>query len=263
MKIDNNKIQIYVCAHKQFDTSVVPEDNHTIMYTKDCNNLLNNLEYAYAEGYMMRELYEHSEQLPDYVGIAQYRKYFSSPIDKLYDVLVNGDNGRAVDIILPYQQNQHLTIYKLYDYCANIKDLDLIIDIVCRHNPNYANVIKHVFNQHLFFPYNMCIMSRENFCKYCEWAFNILEEYNKIMKFTTYDDIYKYVDTHRSLYRNTRLWKESPKTEQDKLLNYYGSIKYSTRIQGQLLERMLNIYVYYNFRNSMYLSKIKEIGTAY
>jgi hypothetical protein len=250
------KIQIYVCAHKEFDVSVVPLNNHTIIYTKNCNNELNELEYAYAEGYIMKELYNKKDQLPDYVGIAQYRRYYDSNVNYLYNVLNNGINNKKIDIICcPKKFNT--TIYAQYKMYANIKDLNLIIQIISRKYPDYVQAIKESMSSKVFFMCNMCIMSRENYIKYCEWAFDILNEYDNIMNFKTYDDIYKYVDENKNLYPNTKLPKAS------ELCKYVSTIKYSTRIQGQLLERMLNIYIWHNFKNSIFTVPMKEIGTQY
>jgi hypothetical protein len=140
---------------------------------------------------------------------------------------------------------------------ANIKDLNLIIQIISRKYPDYVQAIKESMSSKVFFMCNMCIMSRENYIKYCEWAFDILNEYDNIMNFKTYDDIYKYVDENKNLYPNTKLPKAS------ELCKYVSTIKYSTRIQGQLLERMLNIYIWHNFKNSIFTVPMKEIGTQY
>lgn len=248
MNKTNNELILYVCAHKPYtyniDMSKIPQKYCKTLYTNECDNKLNDLEFCYAEGYHIYDLYSKYESLPDYIGIMQYRRFFNcSDNDKLLQYLKEYN----YDIILPKHTNfKDYTIYDHYKDAHNNKDLDLCIQIICNKYPEYIESLVNTIGGSKFYYCNMFVMSKDNFLKYCEWVFSILNEFNKIRKFKTYSDVEKYVSTHKEDYE----WVDNyPVKNPQKYYDYFSSVRYNCRIHGFLMERLFNIYINHNFEN--------------
>lgn len=250
MSKNNNELVLYICSHKAFDMSKFHNDHKYCKeyYTNECDNKLNDMEFCYAEGYHIYNLYSNKNKLPNYIGIMQYRRLFDC---KDNDILLKYLKEYNYDIVLPKHadfNNIDMSVYDHYMDAHNNKDMDLCIQIICKKYPEYIESMINTLGGTKFYYCNMFIMSKENFINYCKWIFSIFDEFNKIRKFKIYDDVEKYVSENKNNYG----WIDNYPYKNSKYYDYFSSIKYNCRIHGFLMERLFNIYINHNF------SKIAE-----
>lgn len=118
--------------------------------------------------------------IPDYVGICHYRRFFEKncinqtkikekEILKLFN---------KYDIILPKKLILKTDVYKFYFMYGEGKEKDLKTtrDVIKELYPKYLESFDSVMKRNFGHYFNMCIMKKEDFCKYCEWLFKILEK---------------------------------------------------------------------------------------
>jgi hypothetical protein len=142
----------------------------------------------------------------DYIGLCHYRRYFTNKslieiyknkANKFDMILTESEVSNLLDsydVILPKKRNYYIeTIKSHYEHAHNIKDLEETRKIISSKYPNYLNNFDEVMNGKKLYLYNMFIMSKENFNKYCEWLFNILFELEKKIDISNYDEYQKRV----------------------------------------------------------------------
>lgn len=164
----------------------------------------------------------------EYIGFMHYRRFLdilSAFNNEEYD-LPSIDTKKLAktiqeyDIIIPEEYNVHpvglhKNLMTNYDfYCRNhIKeDLDIVIDIVKRFYPEYTETMNEYFADTKTFFFNMFVMKKDLYQKYCEWLFSILFESEKFIKIS--------------------------------------DNKYQKRVFGFLSERLLNIFVRHEMKNN-------------
>ena len=236
----DKKIKIFVCAHKEFNTSILPDKHYEVINLKDCNNKLNELEKTYSEGYQIYEIFKNKDiDNYDYIGICHYRRYYDISIDEIlklmetYDCIVTSPVNLGTQTI--YQQ-----YYKTFDK-QDIKDIGSVI----KHNYNeYLSKFIEVMNNKIFYGYNMCIMKTKDFKAYCEWVFDILDKFCEKHNWKIYSDVCNYISSNKNNIPNMCNTGLDP---------YFTTVDYNARICGHLLERLMNVYIQKNFNN------IKEV----
>lgn len=239
-----NELMIYVCGHKNFEfPDNIDKNYHKKLLTSDCNNDLNDLEFCYAEGYHIYNLYINKDNLPYYIGISQYRNYFDCNCSDILNKLKTNE----YDIVLPESLKFPISIYEQYNTYHNKNDINLIIEIILELYPEYSQSLLTTFSSKSFYERNMFIMSKDNFIKYCEWVFNILSQFNNVQNFHTTQDVMNYVSNHKEDYKNVNI----------NINNYFSTIDYSARIQGFLMERLFNVYITHNFKKILECKKLE------
>jgi len=116
----------------------------------------------------------------DYVGLAHYRRHFSfkKKGDK-WDSVLTANEARELcekyDVIVTNKRRYYIeTIYSHYIHSHKKDGLDMVIDIIKNDYPEYAAVCGVVMKRTYAHMFNMFIMKRELFDKYCKWLFEIL-----------------------------------------------------------------------------------------
>lgn len=98
-----------------------------------------------------------------------------------YDLIVSKDS--QLDII----RNRNLREdYEKTILGTKVKDFDLMLDIITEKYPEYNNVINQNINGYRKTMYQMFIMKKDLFFRYCEFLFDILFEINKQVDFSLY-----------------------------------------------------------------------------
>ena len=205
---------IYICTHTDFELPEQVKDGYTILSCRPLNseyrvqievvaeNAITPMQYAYAEGYHIRHLLEHSKE--DWIGINQYRKYF-------FDVPAN----RTV-LPIPRKYNMHAQ----YADSHNINDLLECERIIDDYYPQY----KCEYDQLNLYHCNMFVMRRYDFEQYCNFVFGVLEHFNDRHNLRTDADVYKFVESRAEQYSDRH------------------DAKYQSRLQGYLFERIGTIF---------------------
>ncbi len=121
----------------------------------------------------------------DYIGLAHYRRHFAVRVsdDKKASVLTKKQLEALLadnDIILPEKRRYYIeTIYSHYSHTFDSSHLDKTRDIIARIYPEYTDAFDRVMKSTYAHMFNMFIMKKEYFDRYCEWLFSILFELEK------------------------------------------------------------------------------------
>lgn len=127
-----------------------------------------------------------------YAGLVHYRRYFSGehPFVK-FNILSEtqiDDFMKSYDILLPKKRKYYIeTIENHYSNAHNIKDLDLIRDLLIQRHSDYVDSFDALMQQRELYLFNMFVMKKELFDTYMEWLFDILFELEKRVDISEYD----------------------------------------------------------------------------
>ncbi|CAM2761105.1 DUF4422 domain-containing protein [Hathewaya histolytica] len=140
----------------------------------------------------------------EYIGLCHYRRYFTN--SNLFRRILNKNNKmdlilskleienllKEYDIVLPKKRNYYIeTIESHYKNAHHIKDLEETKEIISEIYPDYISSFDKVMKWKKLHLYNMFVMDKEGFDKYCEWLFNILFELEKRVDISSYDNYQK------------------------------------------------------------------------
>lgn len=120
----------------------------------------------------------------DYVGLSHYRRRFDFTEDEIKKIVAEG-----FDAILTVPMINVPNVRYMYGKNHYIDDWIKMIDVVNKISPEYGRDIEVVEQSNYYIPYNMFIMKRNVFIKYCEWLFPILEGCESLIG--DYDDVYQ------------------------------------------------------------------------
>ena len=213
-----------------------PCDIDVINLSKSYNfSNIRQLEHAYSEGARIYQLWK-NYPLKKYVGTAHYRRYF-----EFYDNIPNLDDIFAEhDAIFQLFDIGWPSIRANYEGCHNIDDLNMCVKIIKDWWPEYSDAADYVMDNKYFVPCNIFLVTREMFCKWCNFVFGVLNDYNEEMGFYTDLDVCNWVVNHMDKY----VWGKGglPNT----------STAYQTRIHAFLMERLSSIFFYKEVKNPYY-----------
>ncbi len=194
-----------------------------------------NKSRAYCEIskiYYIYQLYKKGNISSKYIGLNHYRRYFNftdyiPDLDKIF---------KKYDVILPARISLNTSIRN--NYCTDhiCENFDDSLDIIKRIKPEYyQTAIKFAQNNEIYY-YNMFIMKKEDFYRYCEFIYDILIEFDNKYNFKSYKDVLNYTT---------------------KLFNITNRAYRQSRLQAFLIERLSNIFYIQNFK------RIKQIKVVW
>ncbi|WP_448906112.1 DUF4422 domain-containing protein [Haemophilus parahaemolyticus] len=134
-----------------------------------------------------------------YVGLVHYRRYFQGNGEKLKDKTILSEKEilnllKKYDCIVPKKRNYFIeSIYSHYKHAHHIRDLDLTKEIIAVDSPEYLSSFEQVMSGKQLHLYNMFIMKKVFFDKYCEWLFDVLFKLEKQINISNYDNYQKRV----------------------------------------------------------------------
>lgn len=118
--------------------------------------------------------------LPSYVGLCHYRRFFMKPTAFGIHVINEKDISdifeKGYDIVLPLPTQCNMTVKEFYYKHGEGRqaDIELVERIIQERYPEYEEAMNAVFNSHQSSYWNLAIMKREDFKAYCEWLFDVL-----------------------------------------------------------------------------------------
>lgn len=132
---------------------------------------------------------------PDYIGLNHYRRFFIFD-DKKYAYYesknyvelmkkIDFDEEKIERILKEYDfvapmPNPRRSVYDNYVSAHKNSDLDKAMEIIkADHAEYYDSAKKYIVGQKAYF-YNFFIFKKEEFFRYCEWLFDILEKLDKV-----------------------------------------------------------------------------------
>ncbi|WP_196590400.1 DUF4422 domain-containing protein [Pectinatus frisingensis] len=117
----------------------------------------------------------------DYIGLVHYRRYFTKKSllkNKKNSVLKIKDWVNLLnqyDIVLPKKRNYYIeTNYSHYAHAHYGKDLDKTREVIKQLFPEYEKSFEKVMNKRTAHMFNMFVMKKDKYDRYCQWLFTIL-----------------------------------------------------------------------------------------
>ena len=128
----------------------------------------------------------------DYIGLVHYRRHFyiKKKISKFDSIMTSSEAEllcKNYDIIVPKKRRYYIeSNYSHYIHIHEKEGLNLLFNIIQNKYPEYRQAYDLVMNSTSAHMFNMFIMKKEYFDKYCEWLFDILFEIEKKLDITNY-----------------------------------------------------------------------------
>ncbi len=135
----------------------------------------------------------------DYIGLSHYRRYFDfktwgtsvryitpDEIEGLSDLNIDPSKLRKDEVILPCFFSIPNSVWKNFSSHVLAQDLYILYKVIEKYSPEYLPSFEKYMLGNRRTAYNMFVMSRENFDKYCSWLFMILEKVEKAVKLHSY-----------------------------------------------------------------------------
>lgn len=234
-----NDIAIYVCAHRNF-TCLTTNKIYKVVTSKGVHITNTELDVLYEDGVpevsAMQKAYgefsrmyylRHKVDLPKYVGICHYRRYFDFTYEnrQIEDILENYD-------VIAHQNGGYVnagTLYDMFKLDHDASDLDECFNIV-KELYNVTDDEINVVKNSKMFGNNMVIMKRERYKKYVDFLYSVISKFNEHHNLKTDNDVYNYVASKEYIYKN-KAW---PTTR---------SLSHQSRLQGFLIERLTSLYI--------------------
>ena len=119
----------------------------------------------------------------DYIGVAHYRRHYSMhPFKRDISSAVLNYNELepyldSVKVFTPTKRNYIIeTLSSHYAHTHDPKHLDVTREIISEKYPEYIDSFDQVIERRWGYMFNMMIMKKSIYDKYCEWVFDILFE---------------------------------------------------------------------------------------
>nr|WP_317280416.1 DUF4422 domain-containing protein [uncultured Fusobacterium sp.] len=134
----------------------------------------------------------------DYIGLVHYRRQFrgkNKQENSLFDTVLSDveikELLKETDIILPKKRNYYIeNLYDHYRHTMYIEPLDVTGEIIKEFYPEYYKEFEKLHKRTSAHMFNMFIMKRKDFDKYCEWLFDILGKLEKRVDSSKYDSFH-------------------------------------------------------------------------
>lgn len=243
MELENiNDIEIYICAHKDFDCKI-HNNCYKIICNKGDNVTSTDLSVVeiepelsnvgFSEWQKFYFLYKNKLITSKYVGLEHYRRSMKLS-DKIGGNIDVNELFKDCDVIVGDIIRVN-TIIGQYKYCHNINDLITVCDIINEKFPEYKNAFDKTMDLKNMVICNVMVLSKEDFYDLCGFMFGVLFSWcDKVGIDKTKDEsFFDYIDKDISNY--SKLHKKDDKTFREQ-----------ARIPGFLAERLLNVWLIKN-----------------
>lgn len=170
--------RIYICTHTDF-TPAVRSPIYEVCDARDINNDMcdNGLRGAFYSELFNYKYLAHCKDLPKYVGVCGYRKYFSflDDVPDIPSILQEYYAIAPTPVTLPRTIRENHAMY------ANMEDLDVLSDIIRYYYPDMWEDFDKSLDTNTTYAYNMFIMKRDDFINIVNTIFSILAHYIAIV----------------------------------------------------------------------------------
>lgn len=124
----------------------------------------------------------------DYIGLVHYRRHFSSNphCKNVWDSVlrkrdISADLGR-IKVFVPRKRRYYIeTLYSHYAHTHYASQLDSTREIIKKNYPEYLESFDRICRQRWGYMFNMMIMERGLYNRYCTWLFDILFELRELV----------------------------------------------------------------------------------
>lgn len=129
----------------------------------------------------------------DYIGLAHYRRHFSNgcPIGDKWAKIISQSELEAklkdFPVLLPKPRNYWIeSTYSHYSHAHHAVDLDTAREIIAEKYPGYVPAFDKVMSLPVGHRFNMFVMKRSYFERWCSWLFDVLFELEKRLDISGY-----------------------------------------------------------------------------
>lgn len=135
----------------------------------------------------------------DYIGLCHYRRHFSlKPGKDKWSSILTGPQAQSLlkdcSVILPKKRNYYIeTVYGQYVHAHPAEPLDLALSLAAEQSEAYAQAVAQLKKRSWTHIYNMFIMRKDLFDRYCQWLFDILFQVEASIDTTDYSSYDKRV----------------------------------------------------------------------
>lgn len=179
MPSDSIYLPVHVGAEGKIDDKGQPLD---LGYVKD--NTGDNISSKNKNYCELTGLYWAWKNLDaDYIGLAHYRRHFTLKKGgkNKYSMPITGIELEPLlkkhEVLLPKKRNYFIeTNYSQYVHAHHAIDLETTRQIISEKYPQYIDAYDKSMKKTSGHRFNMFIMKRDKFDRYCKWLFDILFE---------------------------------------------------------------------------------------
>ena len=129
----------------------------------------------------------------EYIGLAHYRRHFSNGSlsrDKWARVITKEELEKQLknyDVLLPKPRNYWIeTSYSHYAHSHHYIDLDTAREILAEKYPRYIPAFDKVMGLPVGHRFNMFVMKKKYFDRWCSWLFDVLFELENRLDISSY-----------------------------------------------------------------------------
>ena len=192
-------IEMFVITHKDLFVTI-PEGykvigvgeyglkNQNTILSDSINNNISVKNPNYCELTAIYWLWKNYD-LPDYVGICHYRRFF---VHGLFSRVMKLDTISSIlnnyDVILPkkVRNNPDVWHYFVNSISGYEHDLLSLEKLIKDEYNDYYESFEEVMHSNAISYCNMCVMSKKDFNSYCEWLFELLSKYEQCVDLSGY-----------------------------------------------------------------------------
>lgn len=207
---NNNSLKIYVVSHKKFAFENTPfyepiqvngaKNEHFCNVTDDTGDNISIKNNRFCELTALYWIWKNDKE-NNFIGISHYRRFFKfnaglvekirhkwqyeSPeiryknIQVTPSVIKELQKGKAI-VPKPYLFGES-NVQTQYEVCHSASDLDILKKVCLQKYPDYQEAWEKIMQAHKVYTFNMFIMNRDEYDKYCTWLFDILFEVEKLV----------------------------------------------------------------------------------
>ncbi|MCR4661969.1 MAG: DUF4422 domain-containing protein [Clostridia bacterium] len=189
MPKDDIYLPLYVGAARSYPKFDIQTDN------KGKNISNKNSRYCELTGiYWMWKNLE-----ADYYGVVHYRRYFKGSEEfnvkgKTKKILSSDDVDKVFDkydVVLPSKRMYFIeSIYSHYSHTMYVEPLNVTGEVIKEKYPEYFKEFEKLKTRRSAHLFNLFIMKKDLFDKYCEWLFSILDEVDKRVDASKFNDFH-------------------------------------------------------------------------
>ena len=118
----------------------------------------------------------------EYIGLCHYRRYFETKFsNENIDSMMEG-----YDIICSYPIYSKITLGDRLSKYSSLEDFQIFMFTLHKYYPNMYNSALATLKGCKHIPYNMFIMRKENYQNFISWQFDLLEKFEKQIRFSNY-----------------------------------------------------------------------------
>lgn len=246
--VKNNPLTIFVCTHVPFRVppyiearpdiyTIITNSRERFLPTKLRVLRVDNMQCDYGpeenlclnEWRMINAIY-HMKNLPEYIGICHYNRYFDPSVIERLDMKVLTDSGYDMVIGQPARYSDLLKeeydTFTYYGYWHNYKDFLTYEKVIREQYPEMLEAFLEMKEQDYLYNSALMILKRDDFLNLCDYSFKTYESMKKEFGIHNDKEALQYVLDRKDEY--VKPYNAYYTAEMQSRLLSYGQERYGT-----------------------------------